>query len=374
MAASLGGGGAERQLAEMANYWVARGLRVTIVTWSGRDTGDSYHLDNRTRRLHLNAVPAGGRFATLNAILRGTLLLRKFLMAERPAAVVSFLTQINVLTILAGTGLGLRITVSDRAHPAYDSTVRPLWRALRRVTYAWAGAVVVQTRETAHWIRQNCRRDAVVIPNTLHQLDESSHPRQPLILAVGRLTPQKGFDLLLPAFARVAAAFPEWNLMIIGEGNERAHLLRMRDELSLVHRVQFTGQIPDIEAWLARAGLVVQPSRFEGFPNVVLEAMGMGATVISADCPAGPADLIEDGINGRLVPMENVDTLANVMAELMAQPALRTRLGNEARRVRERFRPEAIMPQWEACLLLQPEDCAPTREHEEPALQRGTEG
>ena len=101
---------------------------------------------------------------------------------------------------------------------------------------------------------------------------------------------------------------------------------------------------------MARAGLVVQPSRFEGFPNVLLESMGVGAPVISADCPSGPADLIQDGVNGRLVPVEDVTSLARVMAELMADPKAREILGNEATKVRQLFRQDLIMDRWEECV------------------------
>jgi glycosyltransferase involved in cell wall biosynthesis len=100
-----------------------------------------------------------------------------------------------------------------------------------------------------------------------------------------------------------------------------------------------------------RAGLVVQPSRFEGFPNVVLESMGLGAAVISADCRSGPADLIEEGVNGRLVPVDDVDSLARVMAELMANATERARLGQAAMKVRERFRQGVVMERWESCLF-----------------------
>jgi GalNAc-alpha-(1->4)-GalNAc-alpha-(1->3)-diNAcBac-PP-undecaprenol alpha-1,4-N-acetyl-D-galactosaminyltransferase len=121
--------------------------------------------------------------------------------------------------------------------------------------------------------------------------------------------------------------------------------------LLLDDRVEFVGQTPDVIDWMSRAGMVVQPSRFEGFPNVVLESMGIGAAVISADCPSGPADLIEDGVNGRLVPVGDVETLAQVMAELMSRPDERTRLGRAATGVRERYRQEAVMARWEACLF-----------------------
>ena len=100
---------------------------------------------------------------------------------------------------------------------------------------------------------------------------------------------------------------------------------------------------------MSRAGLVVQPSRFEGFPNVVLESMGLGAAVISSNCASGPADLIEDGVNGRLVAVDDVDP-CRVMAQLMSSPEERARLGRAATAVRERFRQDAVMERWETCL------------------------
>ncbi len=180
----------------------------------------------------------------------------------------------------------------------------------------------------------------------------AADPKQPLIVAVGRLVRQKGFDLLLKAFANIRGRFPSWRVAIIGEGSERANLLRLCESLELNGHVEFVGKTRDVEGWLAQAGLVVQPSRFEGFPNAVLEAMGVGAAVISADCPAGPADLIEDGVNGRLVPVEDIDALSEAMAQLMSQPELRERLGREASKVRERFRQDLIMDQWERSLRI----------------------
>ena len=105
---------------------------------------------------------------------------------------------------------------------------------------------------------------------------------------------------------------------------------------------------------MARCGLMAHPSRREGFPNTVLEAMGMGAAVICANCPSGPAELIRDGVNGRLVPVGDVAELARVMAELISRPALRVQLGREATNVRQGYEPGAIMMKWEECLGLQP--------------------
>ncbi|HVO48294.1 MAG TPA: glycosyltransferase, partial [Steroidobacteraceae bacterium] len=165
---------------------------------------------------------------------------------------------------------------------------------------------------------------------------------------------EKGFDVLLRAFAGIAAQFPQWRVGILGEGVERESLRRLSEELQLAARVEFAGEVREVETWMARAGLLVHPSRREGFPNVVLEAMGMGMAVISADCRAGPAELIENRVNGRLVPVDDVQALSRAMTELMSNPAERERLGGEARKVRERFAPERIMARWEACLRGEP--------------------
>jgi len=345
--ANLDAGGSERQLAGMANYWAAHGVRVTVVSWNKPDSADFYSLDPRVRRRHLHAASAGGTLGTLISTLRRIFRLRRLIGAERPDAIISFITESNVLTLLAGMGLKTRIVVSERAHPALDLGVPRPWRLLRTFLYSSAAEVVAQTRETAGWIEQHCGARTRVIPNALRALPPvPSGGRQPLIVAVGRLVTQKGFDLLLAAFARIAVEFPEWRLVIIGEGPERASLLEQRDRLGLAGRAELIGRSDAVESWMAQAGLVVQPSRFEGFPNVVLEAMGMGAAVVSANCLAGPADLIRDGVNGRLVPVEDIEALAEAMRTLLAEPEMRVRLGREALAVRDRFREERVMALW----------------------------
>jgi len=348
---SLQAGGAERQICQMANYWSAKGVSVTVATWSGPSVRDFYALDDRVRRVHMK-VAASDRwpFVGIRHNLRRIARLRTLLMADRPEVVLSFISESNVLTLLAARGLRIPVVISERVNPGKDVTVPAVWRALRRITYGWSDEVVVQTRDAAGWIERRCGKRAIVIPNALRALPDPPLRRESLIVAVGRLAAQKGFDVLLNAFAKVAHEFPQWRLAIIGEGRERTELQSLRDRLRLEHRVEFVGQVQNVETWLARAALVVQPSRFEGFPNAVLESMGMGAAVISADCQSGPAELIEDGVNGRLVPVENVSALAAVMADLMAREDVRAQLGLQALKVRDQFQQERIMAKWEASL------------------------
>jgi glycosyltransferase involved in cell wall biosynthesis len=269
---------------------------------------------------------------------------------------LSFIHTSNVLTIAAACGLPLRVVVSERgcSGNAGEERLYSLsfyWRLLRKLLYAQSDAVTALNAEAAEWLRRECRVDAKVIPPAaLRLLPDMTVAREPLILAVGRLHPAKGFDLLIRAYARLAGAFPTWRLTLIGKGPERSILIGLCEELNLGRRVEFMDPTRDVDTWMARAGLIVLPSRFEAFGNTVLESMAMGAPVISTNCP-GPASLIEDGVNGRLVPVEDSASLERVMAELMSQPEVRARLGLEAMKVRGLFRQDRIMRQWAATLL-----------------------
>jgi glycosyltransferase involved in cell wall biosynthesis len=324
---------------------------VTLATWSGPETLDFYPLNGRVTRLWLD-VGTSRRlpFATLILSVRRVRLLRRILRDSRPDAVVSFIDVPNIYAILAASGLNIRVIVAERTHPAVNRTIGRAWRLLRRLCYSQADAVVAQTQDAGRWLERNCRARVRVIPNFLRDLPAVQYSREKTIIAVGRLSFEKGFDLLLEAFASLSAKFPDWRVCVIGDGIERASLMRLRDELHMTDRIEFVGEVSQVETWMARAALLVHPSRREGFPNVVLEAMGMGMAVICADCRAGPSELIEDGVNGRLVPVDDVRALEQAMSELMTSPLLRERLGAEAIKVRARFSQDLIMEKWQACL------------------------
>jgi GalNAc-alpha-(1->4)-GalNAc-alpha-(1->3)-diNAcBac-PP-undecaprenol alpha-1,4-N-acetyl-D-galactosaminyltransferase len=349
---SLEAGGAERVLAEMANYWNRKGWRITLATWAGPSSEDFYELDSGVQRVWLDVdAHSNSLLPKLWAYARRIGKFRRILANARPDAVLSFIDTSNVMTLLACMGLRLRVIVSERSNGASDARIAWTWRASRIATYWRADAVVAQTPDAARWIENRCGVKAIAIPNPLRALPDTDAPRESMILAVGRLSHEKGFDLLIRAFSQIEKEFSNWRLLIIGAGPARSSLLRLSEELSLSDRVEFLPPVKDIESWMSRAGLVVQPSRFEGFPNVILEAMGMGAAVISADCRSGPAEIINDGVNGRLVPVEDVAMLAQVISELLRQPDERVRLGCEAKKVRQVFRQDLVMKQWESCVL-----------------------
>jgi glycosyltransferase involved in cell wall biosynthesis len=165
---------------------------------------------------------------------------------------------------------------------------------------------------------------------------------------VGRLTPQKGYDLLIPAFARVAASYPDWRLRICGSGPQREELEDMIRERRLEEVIELHGPARDFGAEIERASLFVLSSRFEGLPLVLLEAMSKGMGIVSFDCPTGPADVIDDHRNGILVAPGDIDALAAGILELIEDGELRRRCAAAAIDTARGYRPAAIGPRWEA--------------------------
>ncbi|MEV4677693.1 glycosyltransferase family 4 protein [Actinomadura sp. NPDC049382] len=187
----------------------------------------------------------------------------------------------------------------------------------------------------------------VRIPNAAPALpDPPSRREDEVVLAAGRLVRTKGFDLLMRAFAPIAAEHPDWTLRIFGSGARRDRLHAMIGELGLTGRVELRPRTPDLPAEMRRASVYALSSRREGMPMVVIEAMGMGLPVVAFDCPHGPAELITDGADGLLVANGDVDALTAALRKLITDPALRDRLGEQALRSVRRHDLDHIGARW----------------------------
>jgi glycosyltransferase involved in cell wall biosynthesis len=167
---------------------------------------------------------------------------------------------------------------------------------------------------------------------------------------MGRLTPQKGFDVLLQAFALCQPETLHWSLIILGEGEERGRLEALAARLGITSAVRLPGYVRDASRVLREGDLFVLPSRYEGFPNALLEAMACGLPVISTDCPSGPAEIVRHGVDGLLIPPEDVDALSIAMRQLIATPDDRRRLGSRAVEVVERFSLTNVRRSWDELL------------------------
>jgi glycosyltransferase involved in cell wall biosynthesis len=227
---------------------------------------------------------------------------------------------------------------------------RPRLAADIRRHYRRLDALTVLTRDDERDYGPFARR-VELIPNPVPPLDGGvSDQTAPVAIAAGRLNSQKGFDLLIRAWAAVAEQRPDWRLAIHGSGPERAALERLIAEHGLQQRVALEGRTKALGAAMAAASLFVLSSRFEGFGLVLVEAMGKGLPPVSFDCPRGPADIVDDGVDGLLVPPEDVGALAQSILALIEDEPRRRRLAAAALTKAERYRTEAIAPRWDTLL------------------------
>jgi glycosyltransferase involved in cell wall biosynthesis len=334
----------------MASYWSERGHAVTLVTLDSEAT-DFYAVQAERIRLdltwHSRGLPAG-----LVSNARRIRAIRAALSSSRPDVIISFLDVVNLLVIASSRGLGVPVVVSERNDPTAHEELDRLRTLLRPVLYRRAAAVVVQTHAVAEWAQGFLPADRVFrIPNPVYPPPASPEadfvpPARPVVTGLGRLHQQKGFDLLMRAFAACAAHRPGWHLAILGEGNQRDRLERLAVELGIRERVALPGTVRHPVAALQRSDLFVLSSRYEGFPNALLEAMSCGLPVVSFDCPSGPSEIVRHGVDGLLVPPQDEKALAEAMGSLMDDATERRRLGERALDVKERFAIDAIMARW----------------------------
>jgi len=363
---SLENGGAERVVANLANYWASLGWAVTVVTVAPQ-ARDFYVLDAGVGRRCLDlAGQGGGLFAGVVRTARRARALRRVLREVQPAVALSAMHTANVVLALAAHGLpGVRTVGSEHNFPP-KAPMGVVWETLRRHAYGHLHAVVALTHECAHWLeRHSHARRVPVIPNpVVWPLSQhaplvnpamSCAPGRQILLGVGRLSEEKNFTTLIAIFARLAPLHPDWDLVILGEGAQRAALSAQVQAGGLGQRVFLPGSVGNVGDWYARASLYAMSSHFEGFPNTLVEAMAYGVPAVSFDCDTGPRDIIRHGIDGVLVAPGNVEGMASALDTLMRDSRVRARFAQRAVDARERFSMEKISRMWET--IFSPSTC-----------------
>ena len=358
---SLSSGGAERVTANLANNWAKRGWQITIVTSAEREL-DFYDLHPSVRRIALDlAVESPNLLPSIINNLKRMIALRRVLRRVMPEVAIAMMSTSNILLCLAAAGIrSTKVIVSERIYPP-KLPIGRAWKMLRPWAYPFADRVIMQTCKGLEWLKHEIpKARGAVIPNHIpHSLPVSEPELLPsewvgddrkLLLAVGRLCKQKGFDQLLHAFSELAPVNPEWDLVILGEGALLHEIEKQVQVLELVNRVHLPGRAGNMSDWYYRADLYVMSSRFEGFPNTLCEAMAHGCAAVSCDCDTGPSDIIRDEVDGLLVPTDDIASLAAAIQRLINDNVLRHQMAARAIEVRERFSPEKISGLWEELL------------------------
>lgn len=291
---------------------------------------------------------------------------RKMIIDHRPDVVMSFLKGTAILTYLALMGLGPRrprwiaregnnvLTLAEYESP--NPAARRASLALTRKAYARADAVLANSSDMA----ADLIGDLGIAPDRMHTINNpidialiqqaagqqvAGKPNRPYILSAGRLEYQKAHEVLIRAFA-ASRAWRSHALVILGKGSLINDLHRLAAQLGIGEHVRFIGFVANPYAWMAQADLFVLSSRWEGFPTVAAEALACGTPLLMTDCKFGPRDVIEPGISGELVPVDDVDAMARSIADLIAAPERRAALREAGLARVQRFAIEAMVEQY----------------------------
>jgi GalNAc-alpha-(1->4)-GalNAc-alpha-(1->3)-diNAcBac-PP-undecaprenol alpha-1,4-N-acetyl-D-galactosaminyltransferase len=352
---ALSCGGAERVLVLLAQGFINRGHDVTVVTLSDKTT-DFYQLPAGCSRLTLGIMSqSSGLIEAFRSNIKRIATLRKAIQSTTPDVVISFLRITNVTTILALKGTKYPVIVTEHNDIKVFS-YGILWETLRRLTYPYCSVVVSVSKgvDSSFDLLPESKRAVIYNPIVIKddgytdQLPAEVDTNKNWLVSMGRLTEQKGFDLLLQAFSKIAHKYPNWQLLILGKGELLKELEQMRDNLGLSNeQVIFTGALKNPFAVFKKAKLFAMASRNEGFPMAHGEALACSLPVIATDCPSGPSEMVRHDVDGLLVPNQDVTALAEAIESIVSDDQKRQQLAAKAPEVTERFGLNKIIDEWE---------------------------
>lgn len=349
---SLDLGGTERVASGLSNAWAGRGDDVTLIATFSGGGKPFYEISPSVEIIYL-ADMVGVKNVNVISYLERLHVLRRLLTEKAPDIIVSFLPNVNIATVLSSAFLKIPVIIGERSDPASYRRFDTL-NLLRRLTYRHADMLTVQTEGVVSQVRKMYPglKAVHVVPNALPQevmlyQQRGGGPRK-ILLSLGRLSAEKQINKLLHAYSALAPSFQEWDLHIYGDGPERAALEGNIREAGLQDRAFLKG--PTSEPWqvMADADAFALVSQYEGFPNALLEAMGIGLPCVAFDCPRGPREIMRNGEAGLLIALNDRDALVAALQKLMEDAPLRRTLGRRAREVvSSQYGLTAVLARWD---------------------------
>lgn len=333
-------GGTQRVCYNLINWLINNtDSEVHLIICSGRTLKDEYDLSNIP-----HSIVSGRLFNKISRI-------RRDIKRIEPDILVTMGVPNALYDVPACTGLGIKHIISERNDPAHFGG-RTITRIISRFMMRKADGYVFQTKAAQAFYGGNIAKRSVIISNPLFIGDNCPDiqyigERKKVIVTTGRLNKQKNHPLLIRAFKEIADEFPDYMLIIYGEGPERQNDEILIQELGLQERVLLPGTIDNVPEKIYKSSLYVMSSDFEGMPNALMEAMALGLPCISTDCPCGgPKELIENDINGVLVPVDDEDALAVAMRKILSDETFAVEIGKKAMNIREELSTDKICKKW----------------------------
>ena len=342
-------GGTERAIVNLANLMASHGHPVTLVVLDDTE-GLFYTIRDSIsvvyRKMDFGITPKGNFISRKRSLYRDVQQLKKLMLQIKPDFVIGSEYHLTITGWLASRKLDLKVFAWEHHHLFWIKKNR-FWTFLFRTIYPKLDAVVCQNEtEKKLYDQMDCR--AIVIPYSLQDKKvEQASLDTPQLLTVGWLIRRKGVDLIPSIAEKLASQFPQWKWKIIGRGEEYEELKKLIHEKNLSGFLTIQAPLnQDLEQEYLGSSIYVMTSRFECLPMVLLEAGSHGLPAVAFDCPTGPADIIRNEKDGYLIPLEDVEGMANALASLMANEEKRKAFGSAALGGSKRYSAERIYEMW----------------------------
>lgn len=341
---AINGGGAERVIIQLAHHFANSGYNSILVT-SFRDPKFEYEVPNNVRRISIEDVEV--QQSRIKRNITRIVALRRICNDVKPIAIISFMGEPNFRAIIATLGMRVKRIVSVRNDPNHEYRGL-LGKVLGKVILPTADGCVFQTPDAQAWFPKRLqKRSEVILNDVREEFFSIERSPQKQVVSVGRLSKQKNYHLLIEAFSLIANKHEDYQLNIYGAGVLFEELQKLINSLNMENHIKLCGATTDVSAVLKSASLFVLSSDHEGMPNCLMEALAAGVPSISTDCPCGgPRMLINDNENGILVPVNDVETMAEKIDYMLSNVDEAERMGKNAREKAKDYSPDIVFQKW----------------------------
>lgn len=349
-------GGAQRVLSIVMRELVCSGYEVALIT-NHTEASDFYSIDSNIDRFSTELfTPSRNIMQAILSNLKRIRIIRQIVSRESPDVIFSFMTETNIITILATLLTDKRVIVSERSDPDKDKK-SAVWEALRKITYRNAALVTSNSKAALDYLEKIVKKDKLVyLPNPVDGCSgcgdtaEDSESRK-IILVVARLHQAKGIDVLIEAMSILKSNKNDYQVWVAGDGPEKEKLKNQAKSLDVEENIRWLGEVSELISVYKAASLFVLPSRREGMPNALLEAMSCGLPVIVSNASPGPLEYVVNGESGLIFESDSSSGLAAVIDELLGDDGKRHSMGIHSIEKVKQFLSPNIMPEWEKVIF-----------------------
>ena len=345
----MASGGAERATSAIASEISQHGETVEIVSFDSSESFYPLHNNVNIFNMELKDISKSASLKRVIGCIKRAFEIRKKIKSRNFDVLVCMSTTMNLYGLLSTAFTKTKVVGTERNNP-YKYKADPINAALKKFSAIFLDGFIFQTEAASEYYAKSVRQKGTVIQNAvfnpLVKEIEPASEREKIIYGVGRLSAQKRFEDLIDAFALLEKKYSDYRLVIFGEGEDREKLQKKIDSYNLNEKILLPGTDKNALKYVSKGSAFVLSSDYEGMPNVLMEAMAVGTPCVSTRCKMGPEELIEDGINGILVPVGDVEKIKDAVELIISNPKLAQSISKNGRNILKTNDVSAISAKW----------------------------